>query len=347
MLLAYLLAGQLDHRLALSYPFVTPIWIPMGITVAVFTLFGFQMWPAVWLGAFLTQFDRVGPLSAMIGALGSTVGGFSGTYLLNRFVPVRKAFDTARGVFLFVLFGCICTACISSSIGVSGMYVASHIDLNHCGLMWVRWSLANTVGVLLIAPFLILLLRGVHHRFALSDFGELTVLMMGMIVLCLAIFGPLSVSMNARRIIHPWLCIPFLIWAGFRFCPLEAAGASLILSSTAIWGTVHRYGPFVADNLTDSLIHIDGYIGVIGAMTLVVAAMVVEQRDAREELLATQALLCEAVERKDRDLVVTVQALEMEIAGRTSRPGERWNEQSLEMNGSTESAARIGNEKPE
>ena len=327
-----------EYRLALPYPFVTPIWIPAGITVATFTLFGFRMWPAVLVGSFLTQFERVGVISATIGALGSTVGAFSGLSLLNRFVPGRKAFDTARGVFLFVLFACIWSACVSSSIGVAGMYVASHADLSHCGPMWIRWSLANAIGALLIAPFLILLLRGAHHRFSLIDFSELTVLLFGMIVVCLAIFGPLSVSMNTRRLIHPWLCIPFLIWAGFRFCQLEAAGATLILFSTAIWGTLHHYGPFVGQNLTDSLIHLDGYIGVIGTMTLVVAAMVVEQRNAREDLLKTQALLSEAAERKNRDLIVTVQALEMEIAGRNTGS---WNRRSLDVSGSKESEAHM------
>jgi integral membrane sensor domain MASE1 len=347
IVVAYFLVKKLEYTLALAYPFVTPIWIPAGITVATFALFGFRMWPAVLLGSFLTQFGRVDVGSATIGAMGSTFGGFCGTYLVSRFVPIRKAFDTARGVFLFILLGCIGTACISSTIGVAGMYVASHIDLNHCGLMWVRWSLANTIGVLLIAPFLILLLRGAHHRFGVADFGELTVLLLGMIVVCLAIFGPLAVSMNAHRIFRPWLCIPFLIWAGFRFCQLEAAGATLILFSTAIWGTLHHYGPFLSPNLTDSLITLDGFVGVLSTMTLVVAALVVEQRTAREDLLIAQAAMHEAAERKNRDLIVTVQALEMEIAGRTSGGEEGWNRQGIGASGARESQSRVRSGDPE
>jgi integral membrane sensor domain MASE1 len=347
IVLTYLLVRQVEYHLALAYPFVTPIWIPAGITVAVFALFGFRMWPAVLIGSFLTQFARIGEISAIIGALGSTLGGFCGTYLLNRFVPVRKAFDTARGVFLFVLFGCICTACVSSTIGVLGIYLGGQIDVNNCGPMWIRWSLANTVGVLLIAPFLILLLRGSHHQFGLMDFGELTALLMGMIFVCFAIFGPLSVSMNTHRIFRPWLCIPFLIWAGFRFCQLEAAGATLLLFGTAIWGTLHKFGPFLSDNLNDSLILLDGFVGVIAAMTLVVAALVVEQRNAREELLRTQAILSETAERKNRDLIVTVQALEMEIAERSSRFAGSSERRHAHTSTSQEREPYLGNERPE
>jgi len=47
----------------------------------------------------------------------------------------------------------------------------------------------------------------------------------------------------------------------------------------------------------------------------VVAAMVVERRRIEGELLATHILLREAVDRKERDLVVTVRALEVEVTG--------------------------------
>src|SRR5262249_26090537 len=107
-----------------------------------------------------------------------------------------------------------------------------------------------------------------------------------------------------------------LIWAGFRFCQLEAAGATLILFSTAIWGTIHGYGTFLASNLTDSLILLDSFIAVIGTMTLVVAAFIVGQRNANGEILKAEAVLHEAAERKNRDLIVTVRALEVQIAGR-------------------------------
>jgi hypothetical protein len=66
--------------------------------------------------------------------------------------------------------------------------------------------------------------------------------------------------------------------------------------------------------LATSLILLNTFVGVIGTMALVVAAMVVEQRRIEEELLATQSLLQEAAERKDRDLVVSGQALEVEAA---------------------------------
>jgi hypothetical protein len=71
----------------------------------------------------------------------------------------------------------------------------------------------------------------------------------------------------------------------------------------------------VAGNLTTSLILLNTFVGVIGTMALVVAAMVAEQRRIEGELLGTHSLLKEMVERKDRDLVVTVQELDVEATG--------------------------------
>jgi integral membrane sensor domain MASE1 len=168
---------------------------------------------------------------------------------------------------------------------------------------------------LLVAPFLILLLGTSHHALDWSELRELTALLVGLIFVSLLVFGPLSASLNGSHVVQAWLCIPFLIWAGFRFCQLEAAGTTLILFGSAIWGTLHGYGSFVAKNLTTSLVLLDTFIGVIGTMTLVVAAMVVERRQIEGELLATHSLLREAVDRKERDLVVSVRALEVEITG--------------------------------
>jgi PAS domain-containing protein len=68
----------------------------------------------------------------------------------------------------------------------------------------------------------------------------------------------------------------------------------------------------MANNLRTSLVLLDTFIGIIGTMTLIVAAMVVERRRIEGELLGTQTLLQEAVARKQRDLLVTVQTLDVE-----------------------------------
>jgi integral membrane sensor domain MASE1 len=276
------------------------------------------MWPAIFVGSLLNHAARSSftDISFLI-PLGITLEGLAGAYLVNKYAQGVKAFDTPKGVFRFVLSGCICAPLISPTMGVGRMYLAAgHSNVSGSwGLMFLTWWLAHATGMLLVGPFLILLFRASHHRLDPGEFGELTALLLALIFVCLLVFGPLSLSLNESQVVQAWLCVPFLIWAGFRFRPLEAAGTTLILFGSAIWGTLHGYGSFVAHDLKTSLLLLDTFIAVIGTMTLVVAAMVVERRRNEGELLGTQSLLQGAVEKKERDLVVTVQALEVEVTG--------------------------------
>jgi integral membrane sensor domain MASE1 len=314
--LVHFLAGRLGLRLSFVHPYVTPVWIPSAVALAALILFGYRMWPAVLVGTFLDHATRAGfvPNTFSVPFV-STLQGVVGAYLVNKFAKGAKAFDTAKGVFLFASLTCVCASLINPTFNVGINYLRGSVSLADVRFRWLTSWLAHGIGSLLIAPFLILLLRSSHHRLDLREFGELTVLVLGLIFVCLLVFSPLSLSLNKTHVVQVWLCVPFLIWAGFRFCPLEAAGTTLILFGSAIWGTLHGYGSFVAENLTTSLILLNTFVGVIGTMALVVAAMVVERRRIEEELLGTQSLLQEAVERKERDLLVTVQSLEVEAAG--------------------------------
>lgn len=312
----YFVAGEVGVKVAFVVPYVTPIWLPASIGVAAFILFGYRMWPAILVGSLLSHLTMMGWVTAsFVIPVGATLEGITAAYLVNKFANGAKAFDTPKGVVRFVLLACVLAPSISATIGIGRLYLAGHTSLMDCGSQWLTWWLGHCIGILLVTPFLILLLRASHHRMDGWEFAELTILLVGLIFACLLVFGPLSQSLNKNQVVQAWLCVPFLMWAGFRFCPLEAAGTTLILFGSAIWGTLHGYGSFVARDLTTSLLLLDTFIGVIGTMTLVVAALVVERRRSEEELLGVQSLLRDAVERKDRDLVVTVRALEVEIAG--------------------------------
>jgi len=79
--------------------------------------------------------------------------------------------------------------------------------------------------------------------------------------------------------------VPFLVWAGIRFCPLEAAGACIVLCGFATWGSLHGYGPF--NNVTAMPLSLAAYLCVATTMTLTGAATVANQREVSERLLET------------------------------------------------------------
>jgi diguanylate cyclase (GGDEF)-like protein len=82
-----------------------------------------------------------------------------------------------------------------------------------------------------------------------------------------------------------FLCVPFLLWAAFRFGRRETATAILILSGLAVWGTLRGFGPFARDTPNESLVLVQAYTCVMAIMGLVLAAVVAEHTHAEAQLL--------------------------------------------------------------
>lgn len=313
----YFVAGRLGLKLAFVQPSVTAIWLPSGIALAAFVLLGYRIWPAILVGAFLVDASSSGQVLTSTGiAVGNTLEGLVGAYLVNRFARGAKSFNTAEGVFKFAFFACVVNTSISATMGVGVLYFAKLASLPEVGYLWVTWWLADGIGILLVAPFLILVFGTSHHPMDWRETMEVMALILGLIIVSLLVFGPLSLTLNQRQFVQVWLCVPFLIWGAFRFCQLEAAGITLILFGSAIWGTLHRYGPFGTPDMNVALLHLDTFIGVICTMTMAVAAMVAERRLTEEGLIGLQGIMHEAVEKKDRDLAATVETLQEEVGSR-------------------------------
>jgi integral membrane sensor domain MASE1 len=335
-------SARLAHWMPFVQPYGTPIWLPAGGAVAVLLVFGNRAWPTIVIGSFLGHVTVSGlAMVSFESPVAAVLEGLAGAYLVNKFAHGVKAFDTAKDTFLFVLFTIICAPTINVTFAFLTRHFWKHLNLADSAHAVLLWWLAHSIGVLVVAPFLILMLRPSHHPLNMPEVVELTILLTGLILVCLLVFGPLAPSLNKQGIVRSYMCIPFLIWAAFRFCPLEAAGTTFILFGSAIWGTMHGYGQFVSKSSVISLVLMDAFVGVTGTMTLVVAAVGVQRRRIELELLAVQSLLQSAVEVKNRELEVTAQALELEIAGHMhTRKTLRENQERLRLIAENEGKAQ-------
>src|SRR5262249_29776566 len=70
---AYLAAGKIGLALAISNPNISAVWAPAGIAFGALLVFGLRYWPAILVGAFLTNFFTAGTvLSSLAIATGNT-----------------------------------------------------------------------------------------------------------------------------------------------------------------------------------------------------------------------------------------------------------------------------------
>jgi len=95
---AYLVAGRLALLLAIPPGYATAVWPAAGIALAAMIIFGFRVWPSIWLGSFsdptsglpwtrrnaasILKFRFVG---AGLGA-GASLQAIVGAFLVRRFI---------------------------------------------------------------------------------------------------------------------------------------------------------------------------------------------------------------------------------------------------------------------
>src|SRR6266581_166363 len=100
--IAYIIAGKLGLMLASLHASASPVWPPAGIALAAMLLFGYRVWPAIFIGAFLVNVTTAGNVATSFAiAIGNTLEALAGAWLVNRFAGGKNVFDRPQRVFKF------------------------------------------------------------------------------------------------------------------------------------------------------------------------------------------------------------------------------------------------------
>jgi len=280
---AFFVAGRFDLQLIHMQQNQGIIWVPAGIAMAAVLLKGNRIAPVIFLASMLLELTSGQSLLSAAGiAAGNTFEAVFGSYLATRFAGGGKAFSSPINVLRFsVLTGALATL-VSATVGTTIFYwqlAPSHSEVLATLAAW--WA-GHALGVLVLTPFLVLLLQGTHHPLHLNELAEMLALLIGLSVVCVISFGP--AGLFSDRVDTPlFLCVPFLVWVGIRFCPLEASGTCLVLCGFATWGSLHGFGPFAS--ATAMPLSLVAYICVATTMTLTGTATIARQRELSEQLL--------------------------------------------------------------
>jgi len=316
---AYFIAGKLGLWFAFVNPSASAVWAPTGIALAAFVLFGYGVWPAIFLSAFLVNLTTTAsvPTSIAIGA-GNALEGLVGAYLVNRFARGRRMFERAQDVFRFALLAGVVSTVVSATVGVTSLALAGLARWADYGPIWSTWWLGAAVGDLVVAPALILWATPPRVRWSRRQALEGAGLLLSVLVVGLAVFGGLF-PLPIRNYPLEFLCVPFFVWAAFRFGQREVATAVVAVSVIAIWGTLRGFGPFARATPNESLLLLQAFMGVTAAMTLALGAVVLERSDveARLRQLAVSDPLTGLANYRQFSYAIDA---EIKRSGRTERP---------------------------
>src|SRR5262245_23359434 len=104
----YFGAGKLGLSLAFVHASASAVWPPTGIALAALLLYGYWMWPAVFLGAFLVNVTTSGSIASSLGiAAGNTLEAVLGVWLVRRWAGGRAVFARAQTIFAFAGLACV------------------------------------------------------------------------------------------------------------------------------------------------------------------------------------------------------------------------------------------------
>ncbi|MBI3005439.1 MAG: MASE1 domain-containing protein [Ignavibacteriales bacterium] len=311
----YFLAGKFGLSLAYVHASASTVWPAAGIAFTAFLILGSWVWPAIFVGAFLVNITTAGSLATSFGiALGNTLEGFVGAYLVRRFANGPNVFDRPQDIFKFVFFAAMLSTTLSATIGVTSLALSGFAQWHGFGAIWLTWWLGDAVGDIIVAPLLILWIASPRPRWNIDQVVELIFLFLFLLALSQLAFG--VPQFMGKRYPLSFLSVPPLIWTAFRFSPRETATAITIFAAIAIKGTLEGIGPFVLSSVNESLLFLHAFLGVNGVMALTLASVVAERRRAEQDLELARNELEQRVEQRTSQLVAANEELHSVIQER-------------------------------
>jgi PAS domain S-box-containing protein len=304
---AYYVAAILGLRLALIEKNVTPLWPPTGIAVVALLIFGWRMWPGVALAALAVNLPiSTNGLAAAATAAGNTLAPVVAAVLLVR-VGFRKEIDRLQDALAIVFLAALLSMLISASIGAGTLVISGAIPASKFPAGWAVWWTGDAMGVLVVAPFLLVLFQKPWSG-SLRERTEL-----GALLLLVATVSVLVMNTDLELM---FLVIPFLGWTAWRFQQRGAAPAALLAAVIASWAAAHGMGPFQQGTLFEKMITLQSFDATVAFTSLFFAALVTERTHDREALERATAELEDRVARRTTELSAANERLNREIAER-------------------------------
>ncbi|MDZ4285913.1 MAG: MASE1 domain-containing protein, partial [Candidatus Sungbacteria bacterium] len=206
--------------------FASVIWIPAGVALAVLFLYGFRLWPGIFIGAFFAYFFHGAPFSlALIMGIGSTLEVLVGFYVLKH-LYFESSLQRFWDVIVLVVAAAAMSTFASTVIGIAGMMTgnAGHLVYLHTWTWWI----GDMLGIILISPFLFIWSGGMGNvtfkRRRLFECGTVLLFIFSFAAMLAATGGrfsffaglPYAINLLATQLLLCIFGIAMLALAAFR-----------------------------------------------------------------------------------------------------------------------------------
>jgi integral membrane sensor domain MASE1 len=160
----YALTGKLGLMVAAAPSYATAIWPPSGIALGMLLLYGYRLWPGIFLGSFVLNagiggifgnIDLVLSTKTVVVfaiALGAVLQAVIGRFLLSRFFTFPLKIERPRDALSFLLISAPLGCLVSASVANAALYLGGVQNYEQSLYSWLTWWMGDSFGVLAFMP---------------------------------------------------------------------------------------------------------------------------------------------------------------------------------------------------
>lgn len=258
--LLYFLGGILA-RLPLENTTTYLFWPPAGCAFAAFWWFGFRAFHGVVIGSLLvsalvandTYLPSIVPIALII-----ALTGYAPVWWLKK-KGIQNIFRNSASILKFIVAAALVTPMPAAALGAITLWANNLIQANTLVPVALSWWIGDSMGMLLIAPFLLALPHWPQSLLSGKKTLELSIAALCLIGLWQTLFAAPYTAMPPLA----FMAVPLIIWIAIRFNIAILTLVLCLLSVSAVLGTAIGFGPFVRANASDSIANLYGYLGVL------------------------------------------------------------------------------------
>lgn len=257
---AYFAAGRIGLLLATLNQTASPVWPATGFAFGMILAFGFRYWPAIALGAFLTNyFTNVSVGTVLAITFGNTAEALLGAWAIQRISANGTLGLYARAI--GVVAGTLPAAAVSATIGSLSLVVSGGISASGFIEVWKTWWVGDTLGGFMITP-LILECADARRFICPHKLNSFVIMVVGIVMSWLIFWTP-------EGGLYLFLLFPYLYIAVSILDRRLFSVTALTISCLSLWSTHAGKGVFHVGSTNTNLIHLQIFLASLSFTTLI------------------------------------------------------------------------------
>jgi PAS domain S-box-containing protein len=264
----------------------TAVWPAAGVAFAALVLGGLRLWPAVFVGRWLTAVLVASPQpwwTDLLVALATTAGAWVPAYLAKRAGGIAPGLGRMADMLWLTLGGAVGGALISASLGVAAL-LGGGLPPADAPKVWLNWWAGYLVGALTVAPLILAWSRRSAWRLPRREAMHLL-----LCLLSVAAASYLTFFSAGSDYFPAWYVYPPLVWAALAFQVRGASAAILVASLFALASAVQGVGILTAfaPDLLGRVLFGQQFVAV-SAFTMLFLAAIADERRGTARLRESQ-----------------------------------------------------------